>query len=44
MLLTHLGEIEAAADVERAVAADLMGRADTKRNTVQIGDALAGAI
>ena len=44
MLLTHLGEIEAAADVERAVSADLMGRAGTKRNTVQIGDALAGAI
>ena len=44
MLLTHLSEIEAAADVERAVAADLMGRADSKRSTVQIGDALAGTI
>ena len=44
MLLTHLGEIEAAADIERAVASDLMGRANLKRSTVQIGDALAGAI
>ena len=44
MLLAHLGELDAAADVERAVAADLLTRGDTKRSTVQIGDALAGAI
>ena len=44
MLLTHLGEIEAAADIERAVASDLKSRANLKRSTVQIGDALAGAI
>lgn len=44
MLLTHLGEHEAAADVERAVVADLISRGDSKRSTVQIGDALAGAI
>ena len=44
MLLAHLGENEAAAEVERAVAADLLSRGDAKRSTVQIGDALAGAI
>lgn len=44
MLLAHLGENEAAADVERAVAADLLAREGSKRSTVQIGDALAGAI
>ena len=44
MLLTHLGEIEAAADIERAVASDLKSRSNSKRSTVQIGDALAGAI
>ena len=44
MLLTHLGEIEAAADIEHAVASDLMSRDNSKRSTVQIGDALAGAI
>lgn len=44
MLLAHLGEADAAAEVEAAVAADLLTRADTKRSTVQIGDALAGAI
>jgi 3-isopropylmalate dehydrogenase len=44
MLLAHLGEAQAAADVERVVAADLLTRGDSKRSTVQIGDALAGAI
>jgi len=44
MLLAHLGEAQAAADVERVVAADLLARGDSKRSTVQIGDALAGAI
>ena len=44
MLLSHLGEYQAAADVERAVAADLLTRGTTKRSTVQVGDALAGAI
>jgi 3-isopropylmalate dehydrogenase len=44
MLLAHLGEHAAAADVESAVAADLLARGDSKRSTVQIGDALAGAI
>jgi len=44
MLLAHLGLNEAAADVEKAVANDLLSRGDSKRSTVQIGDALAGAI
>ena len=44
MMLAHLGEADAAADVERVVAADLLTRGDSKRSTVQIGDALAGAI
>ena len=44
MLLSHLGEHEAAADVERAVAADLLTRGNVKRSTIQVGDALAGAI
>ena len=41
MMLSHLGLTDAAADIERAVAADLLTRGDTKRSTVQIGDALA---
>jgi 3-isopropylmalate dehydrogenase len=44
MLLEHLGEIQAAADVEKVVAADLLTRGDKKRSTVEIGDALAGAL
>ena len=44
MLLAHLGELDAAADVERVVAEDLLNRGAAKRSTVQIGDALAGAI
>ena len=44
MMLAHLGQTEAAADVERVVAADLLTRGGSKRSTVQIGDALAGAI
>ncbi len=44
MLLNHLGLVDAAADVERAVAADLLIRGTTKRSTVEIGDALAEAV
>ncbi len=44
MLLDHLGQTQAAADVEKAVAADLLTRGDKKRSTVEIGDALAGAL
>jgi len=41
MMLSHLGLTDAAADIERAVAADLLTRGDTKRSTVEIGNALA---
>lgn len=43
MLLEHLGETEAAAAVESAVAADLVSRGSAPRSTSQIGDALAAA-
>jgi 3-isopropylmalate dehydrogenase len=41
MLLDHLGEDKAAAEVEAAVAADLVERGPAVRSTSQIGDALA---
>ena len=41
LMLDHLGHPEAAARVERAVAADLAGRGAGKRRTGEIGDALA---
>ena len=44
MMLNHLGEAKAAADVEAAVAADLLARGDKKRSTAEIGDALAKAV
>ena len=44
MMLNHLGETNAAADVEAAVAADLLARGDKKRSTTEIGDALAKAV
>lgn len=44
MMLNHLGESKAAADVETAVAADLLSRGDKKRSTTEIGDALAKAV
>jgi 3-isopropylmalate dehydrogenase len=44
MMLNHLGEAKAAADVEAAVAADLLARGDKKRSTTDIGDALAKAV
>jgi 3-isopropylmalate dehydrogenase len=43
-MLNHLGEAKAAADVEAAVAADLLARGDKKRSTTDIGDALAKAV
>jgi 3-isopropylmalate dehydrogenase len=43
MMLDHLGETEAAAAVEAAVAADLVSRGTAVRTTSQIGDALAAA-
>ena len=41
MMLNHLGQTQAAKDVENAVAQDLLNRGDAKRSTVQVGDALA---
>ena len=41
MLLDHVGQAEAAAWVEAAVAADLESRGDSVRSTSEIGDALA---
>ncbi len=41
MLLDHVGESEASAWVEAAVASDLEARGDAVRSTSQIGDALA---
>jgi 3-isopropylmalate dehydrogenase len=41
MLLDHLGEEKAAAEVEAAVAADLVTRGSAVRSTSEIGDALA---
>ena len=44
MMLDHLGLSDAARDVEKAVAADLLSRGDKKRSTTEIGDALASAL
>jgi len=44
MLLDHLGEDKAAAEVEAAVAADLVERGSAVRSTSEIGDALAGRV
>jgi 3-isopropylmalate dehydrogenase len=45
LMLAHLGLGDAADAVERAVAADLAGRASAgPRTTAQIGDALAAAV
>jgi len=44
MMLNHLGQSQAASDVEKAVAADLLSRGEKKRSTTEIGDALAKAV
>ena len=44
MMLRHLGEDSAAADIERAVEQDLANRGDSKRRTSQIGDSLLEAV
>jgi len=44
MMLNHLGESSAAADVENAVARDLLARADKKRSTSEVGDALVAGV
>ena len=44
MMLNHLGESSAAADVENAVARDLLVRGDKKRSTSEVGDALVAGV
>lgn len=44
MMLHHLGLTDAAHDVENAVAHDLANRGNSKRSTVEIGNALAAAV
>ena len=44
MMLNHLGQSQAASDVEAAVAKDLASRSDKKRSTTEIGDALVKAL
>jgi len=44
MMLAHLGLTDAAADVEKSVANDLLNRGDKKRSTSEIGDALAAGV
>ncbi len=44
MLLDHLGDTDAAARIERAVAADLAERGTTPRSTREIGDDLAARV
>jgi 3-isopropylmalate dehydrogenase len=44
MMLSHLSLFDAAKDVEKAVAADLLTRGDKKRSTTEIGTLLANAV
>ena len=44
MMLNHLGQAQAAKDVENAVAQDLLNRGDKKRSTTEIGDALVRGV
>ena len=44
MMLNHLGMPQAASEVERAVAADLLTRGDAKRSTSEVGTALMEAV
>ncbi len=44
MMLDHLGLSDAARDVERVVAADLLARGSSKRSTSEIGSAMADAL
>lgn len=44
MMLNHLGFTDAASDIERVVAQDLLTRGSTKRTTGEIGTALATAV
>ncbi|GAA1833017.1 3-isopropylmalate dehydrogenase [Agromyces salentinus] len=44
LLLRHLGEPDAAASIERAIAADIADRGDRVRSTSEVGDAIAARI
>ena len=44
MMLNHLGQAQAANDVETAVAKDLAVRGEKKRSTSEIGDALVAGV
>ena len=44
LLLTHKGEVDAAARITAAVEADLAARGAAKRSTAEIGDAIAARI
>ena len=44
MMLNHLGQTQAAKDVENAAAQDLLNRGDKKRSTTEIGDALVRGV
>ena len=44
MMLNHLGQTQAATDVETAVAKDLAARGEKKRSTSEIGDALVAGV
>jgi 3-isopropylmalate dehydrogenase len=44
MMLNHLGQSQAASDVENAVAHDLLSRGDKKRTTTEIGQALVKGV
>ncbi len=44
MMLDHLGQTAAAAEVEKAVSDDLAARGAEERTTAEIGDALAAAV
>lgn len=44
MLLDHMGLADAAREVERAVAQDLLNRGDKKRSTTEVGDALVALL
>lgn len=44
LLLTHVGQADAAAKVTAAVLADLAARGEAKRSTSEVGDAIAAAV
>ncbi len=44
LMLRHLGLADAAAKVDRAVVDDIADRGDTRRSTIEVGDAIAARI